>query len=291
MRQIVLTSLSPHILTSYIQGTAGSTRLRGNRIPTLSQLLTVGDTANNTFRASPATAAAIDDLCAAMMAAGMEPLRITDAFRSPDVQGRARAGYEAWLAAGKPSPHGSDWRSGMKTAYVAPPGGSNHGWGGAIDFDVAALAAPGVDRGSDGALELLWELARPLGFSPIISEPHADASEAWHLDHMGPLRAVRGLYNAAAREHSRYRGGYGHTARVGCALAGSLPSQTPQMFIQARLMIAGHWCGLVDGAIGPMTKAALAEADITAKAIKAGPHTIIEELNERKVGAAELRAA
>jgi hypothetical protein len=291
LRQITLTAISPHILTSYVSGGNGKTRLRGNQIPNMGQLLKVGDAPKHAFRASPATCRAIDKLHLAMVSEGMEPLRITEAHRDAGVQAAARQGYEAWLEAGKPDPHSTAWRPGMKRDYVARPGTSNHGWGGAIDIDVEALLAPGCERGSDEALSLFWQLAKGCGLTPIIAEPMATASEAWHFDHLGPLRAVRKLYDEAAKEHSRYRGGYSHTARVGTALAGGLPQQTDAHFIQARLLIAGVWVGLVDGAIGPMTRAGLEEAGIGKGDIKKGTKHILVKLNEHEVGYKQLRKA
>lgn len=290
MRQIVLHRLSPNTLTSYVRGGGGATRTQG-RVPSIPQLLTVAGAPAHSFRASPQTVAALDRLNAAMLAAGMEPCRITETYRSPEVQQKARNGYDAWLEAGRPDPHSPGWRAGMKMAYVARPGASNHGWGGAIDIDVGALSAPGVTRGSNAALEHFWALAKAEGFSPVLSEPLASASEAWHFDRLGPLRAVRSMYDAEASTHPRYRGGYGHTARVGCALAGSLPDQSDAMFIQARLLIAGHWCGLVDGQIGPMTRAALAAAGVEMKVLRAGVPAILAELNRLQVGYAEIKRA
>ena len=287
MNQIQLVQMPDDQLTAYLPGGRG-TRHTDQSVPHVSQVLTVGRAGRGPgWRLAHGAAADLALLQADIVEIGGEPLRLSDAFRASDgAQAVARAAYEMWLAAGSPvDPRDTRWRPGMKTAYVARPGESNHGWGGAFDFDVAALFLPGLKRGSDEALANLWTLGKARGWTPVIGDADSSANEAWHLDHLGPLAKVRELY----LEHG-YRRPAGYVARVGCALAGTLPREiapNDAAYVQARLLIGGYFCGVVDGQIGPMTRAAFKAADITLTA-RANVPTMMAALTEAKLGEAEI---
>lgn len=190
-------------------------------------------------------AAALKHLSDAVTAAGGD-FRVTECHRDVNVQMAARAKYNAWVAAGKPKPGTAAFDSKtMKSDYVAMPGKSMHNAGRAIDVHIGMLHFPGVPANQQ--LDKLWELAKPLGWSPIIKSADEGASEAWHFDFWGELAGV----------HSR--DGYEQAAFCGALLVGHAGAyQTFPALIQALLCRAGCSIGVIDGAIGPKTLAAAA---------------------------------
>lgn len=269
--------------TAYLRG--GGTRTPERAVPPLVLCMTVGQirpTTAGPWRMSPCAAAAFVALQADLAQLGVEPIRVTDVYRDQRAQADARRAYEAWVAAGRPSTPGP----GMKTAFVAKPNESNHGWGGSIDIDVEALQMPGVPRGSSRALAAFWRVAADNGFTPIIADPNPWQSECWHFDHLGPLRSVRNL----AQTHGSV--GYAYAARVGCALQGTLVStaeirDTALATVQALLALGGIWPGPIDGIMGPSTRAGLAMAGVqVARGVP--PMTLYSELIKAGVGTAEL---
>jgi len=94
-------------------------------------------------------------------------LYIIDLYRSWEVQSVNRQKY----------------LTGKKRAYVAKPGGSFHNAGRAVDIKLEFLQFEKVDK--DNWLEVLWDIAQPIGFKPIIRNPDMHASEAWHFDYPG----------------------------------------------------------------------------------------------------------
>ncbi len=192
--------------------------------------------------------AALVALDAAVKAAGGD-LRVSDCHRPLAVQAAARQRYDAWVAAGKPRPGSSRWNAAtMKAAYVASPGWSNHNGGRAVDLDIAALRFPDVDPGRQ--LDRLWELARPLGWEPVIAAPEERASESWHFDFWGDLAPLR------------RRAGYGTAALVAALMVGHGPVfGVPRVALaQALLHRAGFDPGPIDGERGPRTLRALRDA-------------------------------
>jgi len=183
----------------------------------------------------PGAATALKALHDAVSAAGGD-LRITDCHRSYSVQAAARAEYE----------------SGRKKAFVAEPGRSNHNGGRAVDIHVGMLRFPGVTP--DKQLDKLWELMKPLGWSPVISAPNEGASEAWHIEWRGELAHV----------YAPGGPGYADAALIGALLVGHAgryaegPSGEARM-VQALAHRAGANVGAVDGAIGKATRAGLAK--------------------------------
>lgn len=176
----------------------------------------------------PGAAAALKALNDAVTVRGGD-LRITDCHRSYEVQKAARAEYEA----------------GRKRAFVAEPGRSNHNGGRAVDIHVGMLRFPGIP--ADRQLDTLWDLMRPLGWSPVIGAPVEGASEAWHIEWRGELAHV-------------YAGrGYAEAALIGALLVGHAGDYAAGPAGEARLVQAlahraGRDVGAVDGAVGKLTR-------------------------------------
>jgi hypothetical protein len=158
---------------------------------------------------------------------------VTDLFRSWKKQKQAR----------------EDYLSGLKNAFVAEPGKSFHNAGRAVDFDVKNLNFVGINKNK--WLERFWDLAKPLGFRPIIKIPDINASEAWHLDFPGNDWSDaydRLSYSEAAKCAILDIGKWGDGSR----------DKKQKMFIQSQLIRVGIYeIGKVDGIIGDKTKSAL----------------------------------
>lgn len=217
-------------------------------------------------------AAALLALHLAVEAAGGE-LRLSDCYRDAATQAAARAGYEAWLAAERPAPSSPEWREHMKRAFVARPGRSFHGGGRAVDVDLARLRFPGV--AAEEQLDALWELAQPIGWSPIIRRPDERASEAWHLDYLGewaPVMARLGRYEEVAA-----------AATLDLGVAEPYGARAQALALQGHLHRAGYHCGRIDGVPGSRTWAAagaaglphdLKAALVAAVALPSSPETL-----------------
>jgi len=200
-------------------------------------------------RLTPDAAVALVLLNRAVLDAGGD-LRITDCFRSVAEQTTARTRYERWLAAGSPRPGTAGFNATtMKADFVAKPGRSNHNAGRAIDIHVSALRFPGLP--ADKQLDRMWEIARPLGWRPIIKAPTEGATESWHFDFAGPWASV------AARL------GYEQAAIAATLDVGqdeAFPTDGVQRRIQGGLHRAGYDIGDIDGILGKRTGAALNKA-------------------------------
>jgi hypothetical protein len=169
-------------------------------------------------------------------------LYITELFRSWDTQAKAREDYETK----------------KKKAFVAPPGGSFHQAGRAVDFSVKELNFQNLSE--DKWLQKFWDLAKPLGFRPIIRIPDLNMSECWHFDFPG--KDWLKLYDLADDfEHDAIT--YASVAKC-CILdigkwdpnAGS--TSMKNMFIQSQLLRLGqHDIGDVDGILGFKTSRAI----------------------------------
>lgn len=278
---VPLATAAPTIRSSYMRG--GKTRTPDGRIPRREDLLPMSSLK---FKATRATARDLARLDVLMLARGGD-LRLTEVNRLVAVQAAERAKYEAWVAAGKPDPGTPAFVVGrMRTTYVARPGASNHGWGGAFDLDVAALTLDGLKPGSNAALAAFWRLieAEGLGFTPIIAEPLASMSESWHFDHWGPFAEIKAL--AARAGHGNP---YGLASEVANVLAGVHPgAESGWRYVQARLLAGGFWCGAPDGDPGRMTRGALIQAGVT---FLPEPVAMQARLIELGIGQAVLDAA
>jgi len=194
----------------------------------------------------PEAAPALLALHEAVTARGGD-LRITECHRDVGVQKAARAKYDKWAAAGKPKPGtpGFDAAT-MKAAFVAAPGRSGHNAGRSIDIHLGMLNFPGTP--ADKQLDVFWELAKPIGWEPIIKNADEGASEAWHFDFVGDLAGVKA------------RLGYEQWALCGAILVGHGDLVTFAAAIQALLSRAGYDLGKIDGLAGAKTNQALAQA-------------------------------
>ena len=171
--------------------------------------------------------------------------RITELHRDLAVQTAARKKYDTWVVAGKPKGAAFDSKT-MKAAFVAQPGRSGHNAGRSLDVDLASLKFPGVP--ANRQLDTLWEIAKPLGWVPIIKEAKEGASESWHFDMVGELAGVKA------------RLGYEMWALCGAILVGHGDLSSYDATVQALLCRAGYNIGSIDGAAGAKTKAALEDA-------------------------------
>lgn len=231
-----LVPVSADILSSYGPGGATDAGIPRSQLRPLAGLGDAG-------RMTPDAAAGLLALHHAVLDAGGD-LRITDCLRSVAQQQEARLRYERWLAAGSPKPSSSVWNpKTMKSAFVAKPGRSFHNSGRSIDIHIAALRFPGLPPSEQ--LDRLWDVAKPLGWHPIIAHPEERASEAWHFDFLGEWAPVR------------ERVGYESTAIAAAADVGNGEPDGGWRRIQGGLQRAGYDCGQVDGMVGRKTEGAL----------------------------------
>jgi hypothetical protein len=192
---------------------------------------------------TPDAAAALLELSEACLAKGGS-LLITDCFRSVEFQAKTRKKYENWLAAGKPSASDPAYDSKtMKRAYVSRPGRSFHNSGRAVDI-AHMLAAP-EDVPKDQKLDWLWEVAKPIGWSPIIKDAREGQSEAWHFDFRGPWQSTFD------------RLGYAQGAMcavLDLGLGEGIYERAWERWVQAQIHRCGNDIGDVDGYWGKLTK-------------------------------------
>jgi len=234
---IKLTQVDPSIASSYDK--SGKTGGPRNNLISLTRLGKAGV-------AHPEMAVALLNLSDAVFAASGD-FRVTECHRDVAVQQAARQKYLNWDKAGKPKPGTPDFDpKTMKAAFVAKAGRSGHNAGRSIDVHVGALKFPGIPANKQ--LDHLWNLAIPLGWSPVIKNPDENASESWHFDFLGDLAGVRS------------RMGYEQWALCGALLVGHGDLQGYDAVTQALLCRAGYSIGDIDGAAGPKTRAAIESA-------------------------------
>lgn len=222
--------------------------------------------------------------------AGGSRLRLMSAYRGPRVQGELRRPYDTWINAGRPDPNGAAYRrQTMSARWVAKPGESHHGWGGAIDIDVRTLSFPGALTGSDDALWMFRRLAAAWGWRPIITHPHAGQAEAGHFEHLG---GVGNVGTGDERISSASPEARKAQAMVGCILAGTAPPRLGSQwsYIQARLLIGMFWCGLPTGKPNRPTLEALKRAGIEDVTSATPTPEVIGALNELRIGVAAIEA-
>lgn len=280
MPPIDLVRVPENLATSYAPG--GRTRDAMGKPWSYGRLMLVGACKPDHWRVAPWVAQSLLRLEMAMRAAGSSGMRLTDVLRRPEEQAKLRAMYDRWISAGRPPQGSRDFDTAtMKTAFAARPYESNHQWGGALDFDVEALDFPGLEP--EQQLPRFWQLARPLGFRPIIAAPHVHQSESWHFDCYGPLQRVfDGFEDANLAGVSSYA----QTALAGCVLAGLYKGSLPnERLVQARLLAAGFFCGPVDGIVGPRTLEALWKAGVAEARRSTPAATLLSRLDGLGVAA------
>jgi len=159
---------------------------------------------------------------------------IIDLYRSWECQAEAREKFE----------------NKTKRAFVSKPGESFHNAGRAADISMKDLNFEEINK--DKWVSMFWDLAKPLGFYPIITIPDLGASEVWHYDFPG--NSWQDAYNVLQ---------YSEVAKC-CTLdiggwdLNENEEKVRKMFIQSQLIRLGFYeIGKVDGIIGPKTQKVL----------------------------------
>ncbi len=189
-------------------------------------------------KCTPDTYKAIFSIATALAKAGGK-LVLSDLFRSYDMQAQSH----------------QDYLSKKKKAFSPPPGGSFHEAGRAFDLDLTAMK---ID------LSAFWDMASKFGFLPIIKQPKANLSEAWHFDCRGSHQVV----------YQYYSDGKGNNFLPYAAAAASailsigvhvdiFGLNQVQAAIQSSLIRLGKDIGNIDGQIGRKTQQALEELNIS----------------------------
>lgn len=140
-------------------------------------------------------------------------------------------------------------------AYAAPPGGSFHMAGRAIDIDLYSLKFKGLSQ-SDW-LKKLWDIAIPLGFNPIIDKPDMNITECWHFDYRGEWKIVcdKITTKEAVRCAILDIGNWNPNENI---------DKVNNMFVQSQLIRLGHYeLGKADGIVGTKTKTALESVNLS----------------------------
>jgi hypothetical protein len=188
--------------------------------------------------ATPDMQAAISAISNALEALGGH-LFLSDLFRSYEMQLQSHL----------------DWKTGKKSAFSPPPGGSLHEAGRAFDVDLESLGLTLAD---------FWPLARQHGLAPIIDRPDAQANEAWHFD-------CRGSHDLVYQYHKQRKGTNFDKPYQAMAASAIVAIGVPvdrfgqhqtAAAIQSALIRLGHEIGNLDGEIGRRTREGLAQASV-----------------------------
>lgn len=165
-------------------------------------------------------------------------LILSDLFRSYDMQAQSHQDYVA----------------GRKKAFSPPPGGSFHEAGRGFDLDLSAIKIPLAD---------FWTIAAKYKVVPIISQPKANVSEAWHFDCRGSHQLVYQYY--AEGKGTNFKP---YTAASASAILSigvhvdAFGANQNQAAIQSGLIRLGKTIGNIDGQIGKNTHKALDEIGV-----------------------------
>ena len=148
-----------------------------------------------------------------------------------------------------------DWKTGKKSAFSPPPGGSLHEAGRSLDLDLDSLGMKLAD---------FWPIAGQHGLVPIISQPNSQASEAWHFDCRGSHDFVYQYYKQ--RKGTNFDKPYQAMAASAIVSLGIRVDTFGQnqiaAAIQSALIRLGHDIGDLDGELGPRTRAGLNQAGV-----------------------------
>ncbi|MCX6217868.1 hypothetical protein [Spirosoma sp.] len=165
-------------------------------------------------------------------------LILSDLFRSYDMQSQSH----------------NDFVSGKKKAFSPPPGGSFHEAGRGFDLDLSALKIPLAD---------FWKIAAGHGVVPIISQPKASMSEAWHFDCRGSHQLVYDYYEQGNGTNFKPYKAAAASAILSVGIQVDDFGDTRQAAIQSGLIRLGKVIGNLDGNIGKRSRQALNELGIS----------------------------
>ncbi len=271
----------------------GNTRTTTGAVIAREQMKRVGppEACAPRFTGSPGFVRDFTALLAHLDAEGCVDFRIRQVYRSNTEQKAVYDRFQRWRGAGSPKPgtRGFDSTT-MSTSAASPPNRSFHGSGCAKDIGLSSLRFADGATG-DAALARFWGIAADHGFTPIISEPRMDRSEAWHFDHLGPLRVERDLSIDPRRQTPEYASAVRLAAEVGCILIGThVGDAQPERLVQARLLVHGVFVGAPDGKIGPKTRAGLKLFNIDVVASKMSTAQILLAMDAAGIGAAGMAA-
>jgi hypothetical protein len=173
------------------------------------------------------------------LSARLPNLRWSDLFRSYEMQKAANA----------------DYLQGRKKAFSPPPGGSLHEAGRAMDIDLSTIGMSLAD---------FWDFLKPLGMVPIIAQPNAGTSEAWHFEYRGSHQLV---YDYAAAGNVRadispYKQAAA-SAILGIGIHVDEVKDQTVALVQSALIRLGFDPGPIDGDPGSRTVTALQNAGAT----------------------------
>lgn len=165
-------------------------------------------------------------------------LILSDLFRSYDMQAQSHQDYIA----------------GRKKAFSPAPGGSFHEAGRAFDLDLSAIKIP---------LAEFWAIAAKYGVNPIVAQPKANQSEAWHFDCRGSHQIVYQYY--ADKKGTNFKP-YTAAAASGILSIGvevdAFGANQKQAAIQSCIIRLGKNIGNIDGLIGKNTHKGLDELGV-----------------------------
>jgi hypothetical protein len=157
-------------------------------------------------------------------------LELSDLFRSYDMQLGSH----------------NDYVSGRKKAFSPPPGGSLHEAGRSLDLSIDALGMSLTD---------FWKIAAKTNLVPIISEPKANLSEAWHFECRGSHQLVYDYYKA--KKGSNFDKPYQAMAASAIVSVGvrvdKFGDGQQQAAIQSAIIRLGQVIGNIDGRVGQKT--------------------------------------
>ncbi|MCW3082940.1 MAG: hypothetical protein JWP12_306 [Bacteroidetes bacterium] len=186
---------------------------------------------------TPDTHAAIFNIAKDLAKKGGK-LILSDLFRSYEMQAQSH----------------QDYVSGKKKAFSPAPGGSFHEAGRAFDLDLSEIKVSLAD---------FWKIAAKHGVLPIVSEPKANQSEAWHFDCRGSHQLVYQYY--ADGKGTNFKP-YTAASASGILSIGvhvdAFGANQKQAAIQSCLIRLGKVIGNIDGQIGKNTGKALDELGV-----------------------------
>ena len=187
---------------------------------------------------TPDTYAAIMNIATDVAKKGGK-LILSDLFRSYDMQAQSHADYVAK----------------RKKAFSPPPGGSFHEAGRAFDLDLSAIKVP---------LDAFWKIAAKYGVLPILTQPKANMSEAWHFDCRGSHQVVYQYY--ADKKGKNFKQPYTAASASGILSIGirvdEFGKNQQQAALQSCLIRLGKDIGDMDGNLGKNSHKALDELGI-----------------------------